>query len=60
MWDAATAWLDEQCHVCTWDPNPQTPGRHVNLTTMPPGQPQAIEFCIPIEEIYEIVFGGNE
>ena len=27
MWDAATAWLQEQCKVCAWDLNLQAPGR---------------------------------
>ena len=26
MWDAASAWLDEQCHVCTQDLNQRNPG----------------------------------
>ena len=26
MWDAASAWPDEQCHVCTQDPNWRNPG----------------------------------
>ena len=26
MWDATSAWPDEQCHVCTQDPNQQNPG----------------------------------
>ena len=26
IWDATSAWLDEQCHVCTQDSNPQNPG----------------------------------
>ena len=41
-WDAATAWLDEQCCVCAWDPNVWTPvakAEHMNLTTTQPGQP---------------------
>ena len=25
MWDAASAWLDERCHVCPQDPNWQNP-----------------------------------
>ena len=41
MWDATSAQLDEGCHVCTQDPNPQTLAakvEHVNLTTRPQGQ----------------------
>ena len=26
MWDAASAWLDERCHVCSQDPNWRNPG----------------------------------
>ena len=26
MWTPTTAWLAKRCHVCTWDPNRQTPG----------------------------------
>ena len=26
MWDAASAWLDKQCHVCAQDPNQWNPG----------------------------------
>ena len=26
MWDAASAWFDEWCHVCTQDSNQQNPG----------------------------------
>ena len=26
MWDAASAWPDERCHVCTQDPNRRNPG----------------------------------
>ena len=26
MQDAASAWLDEQCHVCAQDPNRRNPG----------------------------------
>ena len=27
MWDAASTWTDEWCHVCTQDPNPGPPQR---------------------------------
>ena len=44
MWDAASAWFDEQCHVCAQDSNPQNTGplaaERTNLTTQPRGQPQ--------------------
>ena len=26
MWDATTAWLEEQCQACAWDPNLRTQG----------------------------------
>ena len=26
MWDAISAWPDEQCHVCAQDPNQRNPG----------------------------------
>ena len=42
MWDAASAWFDEQCHVCAQDSNQRNTGpraaEHVNLTTLPQGQ----------------------
>ena len=40
MWEAASAWPDEQCHVRAQDPNGQNPGppkRSMNLTTWPWG-----------------------
>ena len=45
MWDAYHSMaFAKQCHVCTLDPNRQTPGhREVeceNLTALPPGRPQ--------------------
>ena len=44
LWDAASAWLDEQCHVRTQDLNQQNTGppaaELANLTTWPWGQPQ--------------------
>ena len=27
MWDAASAWPDERCHVCAQDPNRRNPVR---------------------------------
>ena len=43
MWDAASAWFDEQCHVRTQDWNQRNTGppteECVNLTTWPRGQP---------------------
>ena len=48
MWDAASAWLDEQRHVRTQDSNQQNTGppavERVNLTTRPQGQPQFFPF----------------
>ena len=43
MWDAASAWSDEQCHVRAQDLNQQNTGppaaERANLTTRPQGQP---------------------
>ena len=49
MWDAASAWLDEWCHVCAQDPNQWNPGPLKwrvlkNLTTWPWGQLPHNEF----------------
>src|SRR3712207_3646434 len=44
MWDAASAWFDEQCHVHAQDSNQRNTGppaaERANLTTRPRGQPQ--------------------
>uniref|UniRef100_A0A9L0TKQ2 Inosine triphosphate pyrophosphatase n=1 Tax=Equus caballus TaxID=9796 RepID=A0A9L0TKQ2_HORSE len=46
MWDAASAWSDEQCHVRAQDSNRRNTGppaaERANLTTRPRGQPQLI------------------
>ena len=43
MWDAASAWSDEQWHVRAQDSNQRNTGppaaERVNLTTRPRGQP---------------------
>src|SRR3712207_3496904 len=43
MWDAASAWLDERCHVRAQDSNQRNTGppaaECANLTTRPRGQP---------------------
>ena len=43
MWDAASAWSDEQCHVRALDSNQRDTGppaaERANLTTRPRGQP---------------------
>ena len=48
MWDAASAWFDEQCHVHTQDSNQRNTGppaaEHANLTSRPRGQAQAACF----------------
>ena len=48
MWDAASAWFDEQCHVCAQDSNQRNTGppatERANLTTRPRGQPQDFQF----------------
>ena len=49
MWDAASVWFDEQCHVHAQDSKQRNTGppaaEHVNLTTRPRGQPQDLGFC---------------
>src|SRR3712207_5546967 len=43
----ATARLDKQCHVCTWDPNQQTrvaKAERAHLTAAPLGWPQVAFF----------------
>ena len=51
MWDAASAWSDEQCHVLAQDSNQRNTGppaaEHTNLTTRPRGQPSAPPYCLP-------------
>ena len=48
MWDATSAWFDEQCHVRTQDLNQWNTGppaaERANLTTQPQGQPRGISF----------------
>ena len=49
MWEAYHSMaFAKQCHVCTRDPNPRTPGRQeaerANLTAAPPGQPLQGQF----------------
>src|SRR3712207_2454129 len=48
MWDAASAWSDEQCHVRAQDSNQRNTGlpaaERANLTTRPRGQPQDFDF----------------
>ena len=43
MWDAASAWFDEECHVRAQDSNQRNTGlpaaERANLTTRPQGQP---------------------
>ena len=56
MWDAASAWYDEQCHVLAQDSNQQNTGppaaEHANLTSRPRGQPPAQRFlkCIKLQK----------
>ena len=46
MWDAASAWFDEQCHVRAQDSNQRDTGppaaERANLTTRPRGQPLSL------------------
>ena len=48
MWDAASAWLDEQCHVRAQDLNQRNTGppaaERANPTTRPRGQPLEVTF----------------
>ena len=50
MWDAASAWFDEQCHVLAQDSNQWNIGppaaERANLTTRPRGQPQDSNFYV--------------
>ncbi|XP_070418028.1 zinc finger protein 385C isoform X5 [Equus przewalskii] len=47
MWDAASAWFDEQCHVRTQDSNQRNTGpsaaESANLTIRPRGQPLSMK-----------------
>ena len=56
MWDAATAWLDEQCVGPQLGSEPVNPGMPevecANLTTMPLGQPQHIFFRHLLEDVF--------
>ena len=54
VWDAASAWFDEQCHVRAQDSNQRNTGppaaERTNLTTRPWGQPRILlifygEYC---------------
>ena len=44
MWDAASAWFDEQCHVCAHDSLPAA--ERTNLTAWPQGQPLCFMFLM--------------
>src|SRR3712207_2492141 len=48
MWDAASAWFDEQCHVRAQDSNQRNTGppaaERTDLTTRPRGQPRKVKF----------------
>ena len=63
IWDAASAWLDEQCHVRAQDSNQRDTGppaaERTNLTTRPRGQPQqrlltACRISIPVGLLYHL------
>ena len=53
MWDAASAWPDERCHVRAQDSNQWSPGppklEHANLTTRPRVRPQYLLFLCHIQ-----------
>src|SRR3712207_268624 len=55
MWDAASAWSDEQCHVRTQDSNQRNTGlptaERANLTTRPRGQPLRYYFSTPLKHL---------
>ena len=59
MWDAASAWVDEPCHVRTQGSNQRNTGPPAaecgNLTTRPRGQPLII-FKLYINSILEFIF----
>ena len=61
MWDAASAWSDEQCHVRAQDSNQRNTGppaaERANPTTRPRGQPFFDYFWK--EEIVKNVWGKN-
>ena len=50
MWDTASAWFDEQCHVHAQDANQRITGppaaERANLTTLPRGQPLSESFLM--------------
>ena len=50
MWDTASAWLDERCHVRAQDSNQRNTGppaaERANLTTRPRGQPLRLPFIL--------------
>ena len=56
MWDAASAWSDEQCHVRTQDSNRRNTGppaaECANLTTRPRGQPLTLFYFLRIVLVY--------
>ena len=57
MWDATSAWFDEQCHVRAQDSNQQNTGlpaaEHTNLTTRPRGLPH--EYLLLIGEFNQFI-----
>ena len=56
MWDAASAWFDEQCHVSAQDSNQWSTGlpaaENVNLTAWPRGQPLKLSFYSSLYSIF--------
>ena len=68
MWDAASAWSDQQRHVRAQDSNRRNTGPPVaeraNLTTRPQGQPQGEHsfnidlWLAPLAEVECDVWGG--
>ena len=56
MWDAASAWFGEQCHVRTQDSNQRKTGppaaERTNLTTRPRGQPLILSFDAQVTPIF--------
>ena len=68
MWDAASAWFDEQCHVHAQDSNQWNTGppaaERVNLTTRPRRQPLDTEFLLLITILHHChllkVLGRNK
>ena len=60
MWDATTAWLDERCVGLYLGSEPANPGAtkagHINLTTLPLGQPPFFPFLFVLGNTIALLF----